>query len=176
MIHGSTPIQLFWKRKVPTTDWLASSLQNGYIVSLHLSFAPPSQTEFYLFSPLRPQGQYLGTLENVNHLDLVGWINTARYKWAEITGREIKFRPATFYLGIADWLAAEVEGVEKVSDETQGEQLRGKVGAGVDVSDDVPGSGGGQGEEIDGHSGVNASDTRMSVNADPTHTKAQRQP
>ena len=55
-------------------------------------------------------GTYLGTLSHVNHLDLVGWVNTARYKWAEITGREIKFRPATFYLGIADMLAREVEG------------------------------------------------------------------
>ena len=57
-----------------------------------------------------PQGTYLGTLEGVNHLDLVGWINTARYKWAEIMGREIKFKPATFYLGIADHLARVVEG------------------------------------------------------------------
>jgi triacylglycerol lipase len=48
----------------------------------------------------------------VNHLDLVGWINTARYKWAEIMGKEIKFRPATFYLGIGDMLAKEVEGEE----------------------------------------------------------------
>ncbi|EIW64227.1 alpha/beta-hydrolase [Trametes versicolor FP-101664 SS1] len=55
-------------------------------------------------------GTYLGTLEGVNHLDLVGWINTARYKWAEIMGREIKFKPATFYLGIADHLARVVEG------------------------------------------------------------------
>ncbi|KXN86787.1 Lipase 2 [Leucoagaricus sp. SymC.cos] len=55
-------------------------------------------------------GTYLGTLNQVNHLDLVGWINTARYKWAEIIGKEIKFRPATFYLGIADMLAREVEG------------------------------------------------------------------
>ena len=56
------------------------------------------------------QGTYLGTLEGVNHLDLVGWINTARYKWAEFTGREIKFKPATFYLGVADHLARHVEG------------------------------------------------------------------
>ena len=56
------------------------------------------------------QGTYLGTLEDVNHLDLVGWVNTARYKWAEIMGREIKFKPATFYLGIADNLARVVEG------------------------------------------------------------------
>ena len=54
-------------------------------------------------------GTYLGTLHQVNHLDLVGWINTARYKWAEIMGKEIKFRPATFYLGIVDMLAREVE-------------------------------------------------------------------
>jgi triacylglycerol lipase len=64
------------------------------------------------------QGTYLGTLSDVNHLDLVGWINTARYKWAEIMGKEIKFRPATFYLGIVDMLAGEVEGVR---DEREGE-------------------------------------------------------
>ncbi|KAF8477857.1 Alpha/Beta hydrolase protein [Gautieria morchelliformis] len=57
-------------------------------------------------------GTYLGTLENVSHLDLVGWINTARYKWAELTGREIAFKPATFYLGVADHLARVVEGQE----------------------------------------------------------------
>ncbi|PPQ65778.1 hypothetical protein CVT24_011995 [Panaeolus cyanescens] len=56
-------------------------------------------------------GKYLGTLNQVNHLDLVGWINTARYKWAEITGKEIKFRPASFYLEVADMLAREVEGM-----------------------------------------------------------------
>ncbi|KAF8519103.1 alpha/beta-hydrolase [Hysterangium stoloniferum] len=55
-------------------------------------------------------GTYLGTLENVSHLDLVGWTNTARYKWAELTGNEIAFKPATFYLGIADHLARVVEG------------------------------------------------------------------
>ncbi|RDB29528.1 Lipase 2 [Hypsizygus marmoreus] len=58
-------------------------------------------------------GTYLGTLSHVNHLDLVGWINTARYKWAEIMGKEIKFRPVTFYLGIADMLAGEVEGIPR---------------------------------------------------------------
>lgn len=46
----------------------------------------------------------------MNHLDLVGWINTFRYKWAELTGREIKFKPATFYLGVADHIARNVEG------------------------------------------------------------------
>ncbi|KAI0347830.1 alpha/beta-hydrolase [Trametopsis cervina] len=55
-------------------------------------------------------GTYLGTLEGVNHLDLVGWVNTARYKWAEIMGRGIKFKPATFYLGVADHLARVAEG------------------------------------------------------------------
>ncbi|KAF8632986.1 hypothetical protein AX15_001583 [Amanita polypyramis BW_CC] len=55
-------------------------------------------------------GTYLGTLEHVNHLDLVGWLNPARYKWAKVMGREIKFRPATFYLGIGDMLARHVEG------------------------------------------------------------------
>lgn len=56
-----------------------------------------------------------GKLECVNHLDLVGWVNTARYKWAEIMGREIKFKPATFYLGITDHLARVVEGQEGTS-------------------------------------------------------------
>jgi triacylglycerol lipase len=59
------------------------------------------------------QGIYLGTLSGVNHLDLVGWVNAARYMWAEMTGNEIEFRPATFYLGIADMLAGEVEGQPK---------------------------------------------------------------
>lgn len=54
-------------------------------------------------------------MEGVNHLDLVGWVNTARYKWAEIMGREIKFKPATFYLGITDVLARVVEGQERTS-------------------------------------------------------------
>lgn len=67
------------------------------------------------------QGTYLGTLEDVNHLDLIGWLNTARYKWAEFTGREIKFKPATFYLGVADYLARNVEG--------QGKDTRTDVGS-----------------------------------------------
>ena len=69
-----------------------------------------------------PQGTYLGTLEGVNHLDLVGWINTARYKWAEIMGREIKFKPATFYLGIADPLARVVEGQAPPESESHQQQ------------------------------------------------------
>jgi triacylglycerol lipase len=57
------------------------------------------------------QGKYLGTLEDVNHLDLVGWVNTARYKWAELMGKEIKFKPASFYLEVTAKLAEEVEGL-----------------------------------------------------------------
>ncbi|KAH0590934.1 hypothetical protein H2248_001047 [Termitomyces sp. 'cryptogamus'] len=64
-------------------------------------------------------GTYLGTLQSVNHLDLVGWTNTARYKWAEMMGKEIKFRPATFYLGIADMLAGEVDGVPREGEDDE---------------------------------------------------------
>ena len=53
----------------------------------------------------------MGTLEEVNHLDLVGWINMARYKFAEIAGKAINFKPASFYLEIASKLAEEVEGL-----------------------------------------------------------------
>lgn len=45
----------------------------------------------------------------MNHLDLIGWIGNARIQWAKLTGHEIKFKPATFYLGIADHLAKVVE-------------------------------------------------------------------
>ncbi|PVF94504.1 alpha/beta-hydrolase [Serendipita vermifera] len=64
-------------------------------------------------------GKYLGTLEDVNHLDLVGWINMARYKWAELTGKSIKFKPASFYLEMAARLAEEVEGLKR-DDESDG--------------------------------------------------------
>ena len=69
-------------------------------------------------------GTYLGTLNHVNHLDLVGWINTARYKWAEIMGNEIKFRPATFYLGIVDMLAREVEGLDDSNRPSSGSERK----------------------------------------------------
>ena len=94
---------------------------------------PPllSSVLIHYTSHRRAQGTYLGTLEGVNHLDLVGWINTARYKWAEIMGREIKFKPATFYLGIADHLARVVEG--------QGHPEDSEVGAGA-VVDARPGT------------------------------------
>jgi len=94
-------------------------------------------------------GTYLGTLSQVNHLDLVGWVNTARYKWAEIMGKEIKFRPATFYLGIVDMLAREVEGQSQDQDQDQdhvnqnsrddGEIEKPKVGPGVEL-EDYPGT------------------------------------
>ncbi|KAG5651609.1 hypothetical protein H0H81_008069 [Sphagnurus paluster] len=98
-----------WK-KVPTTASSLSSLPNGYTHFLMLCYLPP-------LTPIT-QGTYLGTLSHVNHLDLVGWINTARYKWAEIMGKEIKFHPATFYLGIADMLAGEVDGVPKQDEQS----------------------------------------------------------
>ena len=50
----------------------------------------------------------------------------ARYKWAELTGREIAFKPATFYLGIADHLARVVEGQESqdpIEDSSKGVSL-----------------------------------------------------
>ncbi|KAJ4484907.1 Alpha/Beta hydrolase protein [Lentinula edodes] len=79
-------------------------------------------------------GKYMGTLQNVNHLDLVGWINPARFKWAEITGKQINFRPATFYLGIADMLAREVDGVVD-EDGNQGN----KAGGGANIQSEDPG-------------------------------------
>ncbi|KAJ7139943.1 Alpha/Beta hydrolase protein [Mycena epipterygia] len=95
-------------------------------------------------------GTYLGTISGVSHLNLVGWINPAQYKWAEIMGREITFRPATFYLGIADMLAGEVEGQPPASKKPRdaeggdpsgvGTQLEGnEAGRGVDVAEDARG-------------------------------------
>ncbi|KAL7008489.1 lipase 2 [Cystobasidiomycetes sp. EMM_F5] len=42
-------------------------------------------------------GEYLGTLENVNHLDLVGWVGRVRYAFAEMTGKAIKFKPYVIF-------------------------------------------------------------------------------
>ncbi|KAF7339626.1 hypothetical protein MSAN_02177300 [Mycena sanguinolenta] len=97
-------------------------------------------------------GTYLGTLQGVSHLNLVGWINTAQYKWAEMMGREITFRPATFYLGIADMLAGEVEGqppINQQKGDTSGVETRreeslpsttgNEAGRGVDVAEDSRG-------------------------------------
>jgi hypothetical protein len=74
------------------------------------------------------QGKYLGTLEDVNHLDLVGWINIARYKLAEWTGNEIKFKPATFYLGVTHTIAEQVEGLSWEDEDER--QKKGKAGNG----------------------------------------------
>lgn len=78
----------------------------------------------------------------------MGWINTARYKWAEIVGKEIKFRPATFYLAVADMLAGEVEGQPKLEGQEEGPSGNGQSAAGKGaVLADVPGSGTNQGVE-----------------------------
>lgn len=73
-------------------------------------------------------GTYLGTLENANHIDLVGWTDgivgglglpTLRLSDMGI-GQEIRFSPDRFYLGVADLLAGVEEGDEseaKTSDE-----------------------------------------------------------
>jgi triacylglycerol lipase len=50
-------------------------------------------------------GEYRGTLLDVSHPDLVGWINQVRYTMAAWAGRPITFKPATFYLEVADYLA-----------------------------------------------------------------------
>ncbi|KAI5452550.1 lipase 2 [Naganishia albida] len=50
-------------------------------------------------------GEYQGTLVGVSHVDLVGWVNTIRYTLSSWSGNEIKFKPATFYLEVADLLA-----------------------------------------------------------------------
>ena len=49
-------------------------------------------------------------------MDLIGWVNTARYKWAEFTGKSLKFKPASFYLEVASTLAEEVEGLKHDDD------------------------------------------------------------
>ena len=108
---------------------------NDGLVSVESSKWVSSCPLFFFLYANYLQGTYLGTLSGVNHLDLVGWINTARYKWASMMGKEIKFRPATFYMGIADMLAKEVEGVGK--ELQQGEEGgKGKAGAGVDLKEE----------------------------------------
>ncbi|KAK9897175.1 alpha/beta-hydrolase [Cystobasidium minutum MCA 4210] len=52
-------------------------------------------------------GNYKATLENVNHLDLVGWVGRMRFAFAELTGKAIRFKPVSFYLAIAEELAKE---------------------------------------------------------------------
>ena len=54
-------------------------------------------------------GEYKATLQNVNHLDLVGWVGKVRYGWAEWIGKRIKFKPVSFYCAVAEvsWSLAE---------------------------------------------------------------------
>lgn len=47
-------------------------------------------------------GEYKATLNNVNHLDLVGWVGKVRYGWAEWLGKPIKFKPVSFYCAVAE--------------------------------------------------------------------------
>ncbi|KAG8989968.1 hypothetical protein FRB90_002001 [Tulasnella sp. 427] len=57
-------------------------------------------------------GTYMGTLKGVSHSDLVGWVDTPRYRWAEWTGHTINFKPGTFYFELVDHLARVAEDVE----------------------------------------------------------------
>ncbi|SCV70626.1 BQ2448_3388 [Microbotryum intermedium] len=50
-------------------------------------------------------GDYQATLNNVNHLDLIGWVGKIRYGWAEWLGRPIKFKPVSFFCAVAEMLA-----------------------------------------------------------------------
>lgn len=95
-------------------------------------YIPFSMPSWYLST----QGTYLGTLENVSHLDLIGWTNTARYAWAEAMGRAISFKPATFYLGVVDHLARVVEGGEEPapSSPQAARELDKKTGQGVQIA------------------------------------------
>ncbi|SGY12506.1 BQ5605_C011g06527 [Microbotryum silenes-dioicae] len=52
-------------------------------------------------------GNYQATLNNVNHLDLIGWVGKVRYGWAEWLGRPIKFKPVSFFCAVAEMLAEE---------------------------------------------------------------------
>ncbi|ODV95183.1 hypothetical protein PACTADRAFT_49931 [Pachysolen tannophilus NRRL Y-2460] len=53
-------------------------------------------------------GKYLGTLENVDHLDLINWTNTIRKYYSEaILGEKPKFNAVALYLDIIDNLAKE---------------------------------------------------------------------
>ncbi|PYI05700.1 triacylglycerol lipase [Aspergillus sclerotiicarbonarius CBS 121057] len=50
---------------------------------------------------------YKGTLEGVNHLDLINWSNRLKWLAGEITGNRQRFNAIAFYLDIADMLAKE---------------------------------------------------------------------
>jgi len=49
-------------------------------------------------------GTWLGNLDDVNHLDLVGWLGPVRFTWADWMGKSIPFKPASFYLSLAEML------------------------------------------------------------------------
>ncbi|KAI5292237.1 hypothetical protein KEM52_006519 [Ascosphaera acerosa] len=51
-------------------------------------------------------GQYMGTLVDVDHLDLINWANRARRVLQTITGKQ-SFNAVAFYLNITDQLAKE---------------------------------------------------------------------
>lgn len=46
-------------------------------------------------------GLYKGTLEDVNHLDLINWTNRLRWYFWELTGHQRNFNAIAFYLHIA---------------------------------------------------------------------------
>jgi hypothetical protein len=96
-------------------------------------FASPSFTAPICLTLIDSQGTYLGTLENVSHLDLIGWTNPARYAWAEALGRAITFKPATFYLGVVDHIARVVERGEAHTPHGDSAELDAKTGEGVHV-------------------------------------------
>lgn len=50
-------------------------------------------------------GEFRGTLVGCSHVDLVGWVNHVRFTMEAWAGRPIAFKPATFYLEVADHLA-----------------------------------------------------------------------
>jgi hypothetical protein len=46
-------------------------------------------------------GTYCGTLNNVNHLDLINWTNRLRWYFWKLTGKKRNFNAIAFYLDIA---------------------------------------------------------------------------
>lgn len=50
-------------------------------------------------------GEYIGTIDNVDHLDLVNFTNLVRYNWARFLGQPQPFNAIALYLHITDMLA-----------------------------------------------------------------------
>ncbi|KAM0789059.1 hypothetical protein ACM66B_003122 [Microbotryomycetes sp. NB124-2] len=50
-------------------------------------------------------GEYKATLNNVSHLDLIGWVGKVRFGWASLLGQPIKFKPISFFCAVAEDLA-----------------------------------------------------------------------